>query len=706
MDDDPYDTLRYTVGSTRNPNIENYFSVNEMDGSLSAVSKLDGGTYHVNVSVSDGTFARSADAEVAVFVLSQEMVGNSVILIVGPVTAEEFLARYKNLLVRAISSAIQEDQEKITVASLQQRRIGSLEMKNDNLDILLAIQKRNGDFYSRQEAISAIRRKKNQIRQKISLKYFDVMKSLCKSEECSEQGECVDDIVMENDNLTLLNTRLTSIVAPSFEHRALCLCNLGYEGDRCQNLANACGLNPCSEWHFCVPTNSSVEGYLCNCPKGFAGQQCQFNVNECRSLSCFYPQQPLSFNGNSYVQYSSVQHNDASSLQLSFYVKTRHPVGTFYYSGGVVDYCLLEISKGFVQFKWDCGSGEGVVRVTNQRVDDGKWHFIELMREGTVSVLSVDGIKSSGISPGENDVLSVNASHIIFGAYLSSSNGRNVDYGFVGCLDQITLNGLKLPLSTTYSDLDSSVSLKRLMNVDLTCLENLPAPGVCSSHPCSNGGTCLELSKSQFKCSCLEKFTGSQCEVNTAPCSPSLCLNGGECLVTGHNFTCKCPRPLSGKYCEYGVHCSPNPCLNGGLCEEGSKGPICKCRHFTGLRCAEDLNECASVPCQNGGTCLNFFGGFTCRCSEGFSGQYCNAHLDLLSEYRFSMQELIIMLSSLISFALIFVTVVMLRRKRWNKKRGERSESPSASHYKNDLRASSDSLQRNSKLCNLETGVS
>ena len=715
LDNDPYDTLRYRVGNNQNLKNMNYFAMDEIEGTLRVTNPLDEGIYHVNVSVSDGKFVRSADAVVSVRILSQEMVDNSFVLVVGPVTADEFLARYKSLLVRAIAGELLEDQKRIHVLSFQKSNDSkSIRRKKHEdgymIDILLVIERKNGEFYSRKEAISSFQARKNRIRRKVSLKYFEVMKTFCKSsDQCNAQGECIDEIFMKKEVSKPLSAKLMSIVAPSFEHRQVCICYQGYDGELCQKLANACGYKPCSENHICVPTNSTAKGYLCNCPEGFVGQRCEIDVRDCKTISCYYPRQPLSFIGKSYAQYSSVRQSEASSLQLSFYIKTRHPVGTIYHTEGVVDYSYLEVINGFVQFRWDCGSGEGVVRVTNQKVSNNKWHLINLTREGTVAVLSVDGVKSSGISPGENDVLNIDFNHIIFGAKISPNNDGNVIEGFVGCLDQITFDNRALSFVVKNSELSSTISLKRLMNVDYICPDSLPLPGLCSSHPCKNGGTCLELSKTKFKCTCLVRFTGPQCEIDNDPCYASPCLNEGKCVVLGHNFTCHCPEPLSGKRCEYGKHCSPNPCLNGGLCEEGSKGPICKCRHFSGDRCAEDLDECAGSPCQNGGTCRNFFGGFSCQCPVGFSGQYCSTAVDSNSESQFSIstQEFVIMVAFIVSFLIILATIAAFQKTRWTMKREQQNNRAiqQAPQYKNDLRSASDSLKRNSKLCNIEAEV-
>jgi len=75
------------------------------------------------------------------------------------------------------------------------------------------------------------------------------------------------------------------------------------------------------------------------------------------------------------------------------------------------------VVNGQVQFRFDCGSGEGVVRVSGQNVDDGAWHEVRLERLGNLAEVVVDGVhRSQGAAPGLNDVLNVDAADLFFGA--------------------------------------------------------------------------------------------------------------------------------------------------------------------------------------------------------------------------------------------------------------------------------------------------
>lgn len=58
-------------------------------------------------------------------------------------------------------------------------------------------------------------------------------------------------------------------------------------------------------------------------------------------------------------------------------------------------------------------------------------------------------------------------------------------------------------------------------------LQVIPA---CSSHPCTNGGSCMEDGNVGFRCACLEGFTGEACDRNVDDCVNNGCENGATCL--------------------------------------------------------------------------------------------------------------------------------------------------------------------------------
>ena len=149
---------------------------------------------------------------------------------------------------------------------------------------------------------------------------------------------------------------------------------------------------------------------------------------------------------------------------------------------------LSQIHNGRLQYKFDCGSGPGIVSVQSIQVNDGLWHAVSLEVNGNYARLVLDQVHTaSGTAPGTLKTLN---SHVYFGGHVrqqGSRHGRSpqVGNGFRGCMDSIYLNGQELPLNNrprSYAHIEESV------DVSPGCL--LMATEDCSSSPCQNGGVC------------------------------------------------------------------------------------------------------------------------------------------------------------------------------------------------------------------------
>ena len=53
------------------------------------------------------------------------------------------------------------------------------------------------------------------------------------------------------------------------------------------------------------------------------------------------------------------------------------------------------------------------------------------------------------------------------------------------------------------------------MRVIAMCVTEPLIPKACSSYPCLNGGTCIDVFPSGYMCKCLKGFTGPQCQLTT-----------------------------------------------------------------------------------------------------------------------------------------------------------------------------------------------
>uniref|UniRef100_A0A8C7IQ09 Delta-like protein n=1 Tax=Oncorhynchus kisutch TaxID=8019 RepID=A0A8C7IQ09_ONCKI len=165
------------------------------------------------------------------------------------------------------------------------------------------------------------------------------------------------------------------------------------------------------------------------------------------------------------------------------------------------------------------------------------------------------------------------------------------------------------------------------------------AEHACLSEPCSNGGSCVETSLG-YECVCSPGWSGPSCSINVDECSPNPCNHGGTCQDLVHAYKCLCPPQWTGKTCRIDANeCDSKPCVNANSCRNLIGGYFCECDLVNGFRCVcpagysgdhceRDVDECAGAPCLNGGRCQDQVNGFTCLCLAGFSGQLCQLDID------------------------------------------------------------------------------
>ncbi|XP_013013853.1 hyaluronan-binding protein 2 isoform X2 [Cavia porcellus] len=117
------------------------------------------------------------------------------------------------------------------------------------------------------------------------------------------------------------------------------------------------------------------------------------------------------------------------------------------------------------------------------------------------------------------------------------------------------------------------------------------------------------------------------------PCQSNPCEHGGNCIITGDTFSCRCQPPFSGNRCQnVETRCKNNRC-GPGECLITQNPPYyrCACRHpYTGPDCSRVLPVCRPNPCQNGGICSHHRrrSRFKCTCSDQFTGRFCEIGSD------------------------------------------------------------------------------
>ncbi|XP_055855772.1 fat-like cadherin-related tumor suppressor homolog isoform X2 [Episyrphus balteatus] len=739
-DQDKYDNLIYqlapTAGVLYSPHT--LFNISKDDGSLYALPNLDVGDYRLNVTASDGKFTAHVVIKITVDLISKEMLENAIILRFSNVTPEDFILSHRKGFIRSIRTAMRTRQKDIVIISVQpynesasneldsHRRYARhsilADVVKNQLDVVFTVRKQqvnpNDDgYFSAKEIQATVADNMEEIEEATNLIIEQIVKTKCIQSQCVH-GVCKDKIVLDRKNINTIATDVTSFISAVYQHLNECKCQQGYGGEKCNEAVNSCAAKPCPMYKICLPEGSDLEeGHRCVCPHGYTGPTCDHDVKKCIGYSCYKPLNPVSLSGKSYAHYKidKVVGKKIFEDQLIFTlrVRTLQQTGNLMYASGKVDYNILEISNGVVQYRFDLGSGEGLISVSSIYVSDGEWHEIKLERERNSAKLVVDGKHTAqGSAPGVNGILNLQSNDIFLGAEVrphpSVLGFEDIQRGFVGCMDDIRLARESVPLHMTGSS--TIAVLKRFANVEFTCDSStiLVPLGICGTQPCFNGGICKNIGINNFECQCHPRFTGPFCKDDLDPCSSSPCLFGGKCHaeVSG-NYSCSCPAGMSGKRCEFGRFCSPNPCKNGGVCEEGDYMAHCMCRGYTGATCEIDLDECENQPCGNGATCVNEAGSFRCICPPDLTGASCG---DPLYSNSITSQLRNLPLIDMIGIACAIIGVVLLlgclcyyicSRKTMNQAGGSVNNDPRKDITLNAVMPKED-YKRSSKLSNLE----
>ncbi|KAL4679485.1 hypothetical protein H8959_009135 [Pygathrix nigripes] len=479
-DQDVYDTLTYSL----DPQMDNLFSVSSTGGKLIAHKKLDIGQYLLNVSVTDGKFTTVADITVHIRQVTQEMLNHTIAIRFANLTPEEFVGDYWRNFQRALRNILGVRRNDIHIVSLQPSE------PHPHLDVLLFVEKSGSAQVSTKQLLHKINSSLTDIEDIIGVRILDVFQKLCAGLDCPWKF-CDEKVSVDESVMSTHSTARLSFVTPRHHRAAVCLCKEG----RCPPVHHGCEDHTCPEGSECV-SDPREEKHACVCPGGRFAQ--------CPGSSS------MTLTGNSYVKYRLMENENKLEMKLTMRLRTYSMHAVVMYARGT-DYSILEIHNGRLQYKFDCGSGPGIVSVQSIQVNDGQWHAVSLEVNGNYARLVLDQVHTaSGTAPGTLKTLNLD-NYVFFGGHIrqqGTGHGRSpqVANGFRGCMDSIHLNGQELPLNSkprSYAHIEESVGVSP--GCFLTATED------CASSPCQNGGICSPSPAGGYFCKCSALYIGTSC---------------------------------------------------------------------------------------------------------------------------------------------------------------------------------------------------
>ena len=204
------------------------------------------------------------------------------------------------------------------------------------------------------------------------------------------------------------------------------------------------------------------------------------------------------------------------------------------------DFISLAINGGRVEFRFNMGSGHGIVH-SARNVSVGIWHNVVVERQLDEALMRLDNDPPvKGYSPccsvGLNLLLDLFIGGVDNFTTIDTSK-VGVSSGLSGCISSVSVDGREINL------LKSNLNLR-----DITQCTECLLP--CEIKPCLNNATCIPVGKTGFVCSCAPGYTGQKCEFQlVGPGLNKTCLNGGVEFPSSDKI-CACPLGYGGERCE------------------------------------------------------------------------------------------------------------------------------------------------------------
>ncbi|ROL53760.1 Pikachurin [Anabarilius grahami] len=263
----------------------------------------------------------------------------------------------------------------------------------------------------------------------------------------------------------------------------------GADIGECSN--SVCEKVTCANGGICFANRA--DGFICLCPLGYKGFLCE------ESFLLSLPQFNESMFSYASAPWPQPSHNYLSFMEFEVTFQPTNPDGTLLYTDDAAsrDFLSISLVGGFVEFRFDCGSGATVIR-SEEAVAMEVWHELRVSRTAKNGILQVDNQRPvEGMAEGAFTQIKCSSPLYIGGVpnYDITKASAGVLRPFSGTVQKISLNDRSIELNP------GQAFGVNVLNAAHPCVEN----------PCANGGTCRPKWDG-YDCDCALGYDGKHCQ--------------------------------------------------------------------------------------------------------------------------------------------------------------------------------------------------